>query len=70
MPDLQALLDPASYAAAPLTIANAIAAAIIFLFGLMILVRGRASLASTLFFTITLASTGWLASARAGIAMS
>ncbi|HWW62728.1 MAG TPA: PAS domain S-box protein, partial [Thermoanaerobaculia bacterium] len=62
MPEIQSLFDPSGYAAAPLTIASAIAATVIFLLGLTIFVRGRASLASALFFTITLASAGWLGS--------
>ncbi|HVR40597.1 MAG TPA: histidine kinase N-terminal 7TM domain-containing protein, partial [Thermoanaerobaculia bacterium] len=61
MPILQRLFQSADYLAAPLTLANAFAAIVILFAGTIILVRGRASRASTLFFAVTLATTGWLA---------
>jgi diguanylate cyclase (GGDEF)-like protein/PAS domain S-box-containing protein len=54
------LLTRSSYTASALAIATALVAVLILTLGIAVLVRGRASLASVLFFAITGFTTGWL----------
>ncbi|HEX7151561.1 MAG TPA: EAL domain-containing protein [Thermoanaerobaculia bacterium] len=62
MPDIGLLLSTQNYAANALAIATGLTAIAILVFGIAVLARGRASVASILFFAITLTATGWLAS--------
>jgi diguanylate cyclase (GGDEF)-like protein/PAS domain S-box-containing protein len=57
-----ALLDPASYAPTALSIATGLVALSILLLGSLVLLRGRKSGATILFFVVTFLAAGWLGS--------
>ena len=60
MPDPGLIFSGGSYAATGLSVATAISAAISLAIGVVILVRGRDSTISTVFFLITVLAAGWL----------
>jgi diguanylate cyclase (GGDEF)-like protein/PAS domain S-box-containing protein len=62
LPDIGLLLATQNYASNALAIATGLTAVAILVFGIAVLFRGRASVASILFFAITLTATGWLGS--------